>query len=120
MKIKILQKSDSSLLIEWRDEEGLHRGVIPTGLVSGEFVDDAFLSLAIPHGIDWEYLLERVMRPVTPHDLAEALRNHGFWTSEDLRSRPSAVLGVLQEVYGVDFQKLLVVADSYKKDNRGG
>lgn len=113
MNITIINKRNGSALIEWNDEEGKHRGSIPEVLIENNQVEDDYLSMAIPYGIDWEFVLEDSYRTVTASDLAQSLRNHNIWTAEDARRNPGAVQGAILSAYGMTFQTILKAAKDF-------
>lgn len=119
MKVRIVSTHNRSALIEWMDpEEGIKRGIIPEELIMNSEVLEELLFTAIPYGVDWAFALEGVLHEVTPKILAEALYGSGFWTLQDLRQNPNAVIGVILSVCGIDFQTLVIAAE--RQELHGG
>ena len=116
--VKILNSNGRSALIEWLDNDGVMRGIIPQEVIVDDFVNEEHLSLAIPYGIDWAYALENAIPKVTPQEFAAVLHQYNIWTLEDLTSNPARSFTAIQAVYGLDFQTLVKFAKSYK-DNGG-
>lgn len=116
MIVNIVERVGQSLVVQWNDDEGIHRSIIPEELVNGNVVDKKSLSMAIPYGVDWANVFDEIMNEVTPEVVATELRKRGIWTVEDLLSNSQAALGAIQEAYGVDFAKLLRAARKLTKE----
>jgi len=120
MNVTVISTRNMTALVEWYDEEGLHRGYIPQEVIYDNVVDDNILSVAIPYGLDWEYIIGEMLDKVTPHVFSENLRKVGIWTMEDLRSKPSEVFGAIQQTYGLDFSTLVLLTEQYMKEIHNG
>lgn len=118
MKVRVVSIHNRASLIEWTDEEGIHRGTIPEELVVNGAVNNEILTTAIPYGVDWALALEGVLHEITPRTFAKALYGSGFWTLQDLRQNPNAVIGVILSVCGIDFQTLVIAAE--RQELHGG
>jgi hypothetical protein len=119
MIVRVVSTHNRSALIEYLDpEEGIKRGIIPEELIFNNEVTDELLFVAIPYGVDWASALEGVLHEITPRTFADALYGYGFWTLQDLRQNPNAVIGVLLSVCGVDFQTLVIAAE--RQELHGG
>lgn len=116
MIVKIIETINKNILIEWEDDNGLHRGTVPEETLNGNVIDDTMLSLAIPFGVEWEFVLEDFVGEMTPQNLASSLRKAGIWTFEDLRARPQKALQVIQSIYGVDLSSLIRSTRMFVKD----
>jgi len=114
MDVKIVGRENGKVLVEWREDGCLRRGIVPEEVVNGEVIDDELLSLAITYGIDFEFLLEQALDNVTPQAITCRLHNAGIWTYEDMRANPTVVRGVIMAAYGVDFQTLYRIAEENK------
>jgi hypothetical protein len=112
MKINVIKQHNGSSLIEWLDSD-IHRGIVPDTLLNGDQINDEYLSMAIPYGIDWAFALEGVYRTVTINDFVQSLHNHGIWTAEDARRNPNVVQGAILSAYGITFQILMKVAEDF-------
>ena len=111
MKVRIINKEDVHVLVEWYEGTLPMRGSFPSHVVhedGGEYsIPDEALSLAIPYGIDWAFLLEGAVGNVTPELFCECLRKAGMWTPENVMKNPAAVHGALMQAYSVDLQRIL-------------
>lgn len=112
MIVQIIERKQGAALIQWDDEEGLHRGIIPEEVLGedGVTVRDELLSLSIPYGVDWEVHLEGTVGLVTPAIIARNLRNAGIWTAEDALSNPKSLIGAVQKSYAGDLAAIINVA----------
>jgi hypothetical protein len=108
--VKVLQTSGRSVLIEWLDNNGLNRGLIPQEVVDGDFVNEEHITLAVPYGVNWAFALQEVISKVTPDTFAQVLYQHNIWTLQDLTSDPQRAFTAIQAVYGLDYQELVKVA----------
>jgi len=113
MNVKVLSEEHGTSLIEWAEGEMPRRGTIPSGIVIDGAVDDALLSLAIPYGVEWEAIVPDTVLTASTTVLARELRRHGFWTEDDLRAKPQAVITVLQDVLAINYHMLLVHTEAY-------
>lgn len=110
--VKILTKG-TAYLLEWRDEDGLHRGYVPPEVV--EMVDGvatvptAVLMAAAPYGDDLLSFVHEIA-PVTARDVVEALHNAGLWTSRDMLNDAKQVRAVVASLNPVNAQQLLTNA----------
>ena len=102
MKIRVIQRKGHGILVEWRDEEGYHRAVVPAGAVDGDFCDPEQLLMGIPYGEPWAQAVGDLV--ITAADIENELRKHGIWTIEDARKKPNEAAAALLAVHkmGVD------------------
>jgi hypothetical protein len=117
MKVKVITTRYQTALIEWIGDDGIHRGTVPEEVVNDDIVRDDLLSLAIPYGMDWEFMLDGALGNVTPQVIANNLHRVGIWTLQDLRSRPQDAIGAIQAAYHLDFQTLLRLTEQHLRDN---
>lgn len=114
MDVRLLSKQDGTALIELIIDGNIRRGFVPEEVLQDDnTLDDALISLVVPYGLDWEFILENAIGQVTPQRLAAELRRVGLWTLQDLRSNPQAAFGALQAVYGLDLSTLIRTAEDY-------
>lgn len=110
--VRIIGKGAATLL-EWRDEDGLHRGYVPPEVV--EMVDGvatvptAVLMAAAPYGDDLLALVPEIPQ-LTASDVVEALHNAGMWTSRDMLNDAKQVRAVVASLNPVNAQLLLLNA----------
>lgn len=110
MFIKVIDKGYDRALIEWVEGGVPQRGFIPIEMLTGNMIPDNALSLAVPYGVDWAFELQGAIGNVTPDVIAKLLRSTGIWTLQDALKNPNAVLGALQQAYGIDLQVILRLA----------
>lgn len=114
MDVKVLDVQNGTAQIELIIDGDIKRGLVPEEVLQdNNTLDDALVSLVVPYGLDWEYILEDAIGHITPQRLAAELRRVGLWTIQDLRANPQAAFGALQAVYGLDFSALLRSAEDY-------
>jgi len=118
MLVKVIGTKSQSALIEWSRDGELHRGTVPEEVIIDGTVRDDLISIAIPYGLDWGYILQNVMNTVTPQIISNNLHNAGIWTIDDLRRNPMVAVGAIQSAYGLDFSILLRSAETFM--NSGG
>jgi hypothetical protein len=116
MNVKIIASKNQTALVEWEDADGLHRGYIPEEVIYDNVVDDDVLSIVIPYGLEWEYIIGDLLNKVTPREFSKNLRKAGIWSMQDLRSNPSVVFGAIQQTYGLDFSTLVLLTEKYLKE----
>ena len=113
MEVKIIARNGRSSLIEWVDDGKVHRGILPSSSIRGDgFVSKKELKRAAPYGIAWE---EVVRLQATSEELAQALRQRGIWTAQDLQDRPTEAQGAIMATYGIDYQTLMQIANREAK-----
>ena len=117
MKVTIVNDKieNKSLLIQWLDAAGtVHKGYIPDSLVNRDgslsYINDDDLTLVVPYGCDWEYLLQN-MSEVTPELIANNLRKRNIWTASDLRSKPQVAIKAIMDSYGVTLSNLYILLE---------
>lgn len=118
IQVKIIKQdySNHTALVEWLDGEGYHRGTIPEEVIQNSSVVEGVLDMAIPYGINWEYVLDGVIGNVTPQSMAQALYKAGIWTVDDIRTRSEAAQGAIKSAYGADIQVIFRAAFEYAKE----
>lgn len=97
MDLKIIKRVGEAILVEWRDEEGVHRATLPA---DSPMTDP---EQGIPYGRQWEEILS----PTTVERKAQALREAGIWTARDLRQNIQRVRAALQDQVETDLAALL-------------
>ena len=108
MNVRVLGSSEAAALVEWRDEEGLHRSLVPAGLVTAGKCETP--ELGVPYGVPWA---DVVPLQVTPQQLEQVLYSRGLWTAQDvLAATPVTLLGLLQQLYGLDVATLIQAAQA--------
>jgi len=115
MDVKIIKRERQKALIEWKDNGLPKRGTVPEELLNGDTIDDTLVSLAVPYGIDWAFVLEGAIRIINFEDIAASLYKHGIWTLEDIRRNPQAVMGAIQSAYGLDYSSIIRLAEDFQK-----
>lgn len=115
MNVTVVKNVLGTALIEWEDEEGLHRGMIPEETVRDGVVVDELIPLSIPVGVDWEFILADHIGAMTPQRLAKELRKAGIWTFDDLTKNVPKAEEVIRNIYGVDLSVLLRSAKEFVK-----
>lgn len=116
MIVKIIQKQGAAVLVEWQDAVGVHRGVLPAKVVGdGQAVEYGDLMAAMPYGIPWE----RITLPqVTLEQFAQAFREKGIWTEEDLQRKLPLARQAIQEIYGINLSFLLDAIRRVREGNQ--
>lgn len=104
--VAVLDARKEAALVEWQDK-GVHRAYIPVGAIEDGKVDSETLSAGIPYGVPWEKI---PLAQPQPAMFAEALRQAGIWTQQDLYRRPNVAIAALQSVYQVDLGALITFA----------
>lgn len=119
--VRILRKIDKSLLIEYRDDNGdFHRGTVPEEVIVDDKIDTKMVSLVIPFGVDWEYVLQGFVPDFTPAKIAQLMKNNGIWTMDDFYKNPKGVMGAINAAYNLDYGALVAQVNSYRKQEHGG
>jgi hypothetical protein len=77
--VKVIDRRGGSALVEW---EGPRRGYLPADVIEDSAIASHVLAAAIPYGTPWEELAQDVH--ITSQAIADALRNAGIWTVEDM------------------------------------
>jgi hypothetical protein len=117
MKVRVIRRKGHGVLVEWRDEEGYHRAVVPTGAVDGDFCDPQELAMGIPYGEPWAQIMGDLV--ITGERLEDELRKHGIWTIEDARQKPNDVAGALLAVHRMGVDTLIGRAVAAKRAEMG-
>jgi len=115
MIVQIINVEQGRALIQYESDGYLHRGIVPEEIIIDNVVDDTLLSLAIPYGVDWEFVMGS-SRTITWKDIANCLRKAGIWTLVDLRMNPQAVLGAIQTAYRLDAQMMRAYGEQFEKE----
>ena len=96
-------------------EDGLReRAIIPTRALAVDADTDSFrvdarlLAKAARVGVAWEKV---ELQTPSAKAIANALREAGIWTKDDLYRSPNTVIAVLQGLYRADLSALLAFAD---------
>lgn len=114
--LRIIRIVGQAALVEWAEGGRPMRVTVPAELVDDMgTADPADLAQGAPHGLPWESI---GAGRTTPERIADALRNAGIWTVEDLRARPQAAVGALQSAFGIDLAALLGFAAEHDEEKR--
>jgi len=93
--VRVLNKQGASALVEWAEGGRPRCGYIPkTEVLPDSTVPETVLAKAAPHGLAWEDV--PFDHKNIPERLADALRNRGIWTAEDLAHNPQGAIGAIQ------------------------
>lgn len=108
IRVEIIQENRNAALVEWHDDEGVHRGTLPSAALhqqeEGFYAQPEELASAIPYGYPWEVL---ALGEVGAARVAQALRANGIWTTDDARARVAVVRSAIQAAYAKDLETLL-------------
>jgi len=107
--MKVVKVEGEAALVENDGEEGWERRIVPNRILNNGIVEKEEFDRGITYGLPWEDLLTP---QVTPEVIANALRQRGIWTLEDVRRNPGKVLAALQSAYRLDFVAILAAAES--------
>lgn len=101
MIIQVIDGNHKTTLVQWQDNNGLHRCYLPIEVVKADLPLTVLLT-GIPYGVDWEQY------PVilNSDDLAKALRNRGVWTQGDLKDTAN-VKAAIQDALGIQIKTLI-------------
>ncbi len=105
MIVKVIERKGQVVLVEWQDAVGVQRGILPAKVVGdGQNVEYQDLMAAMPYGIPWE----RITLPqITLAQFAQAFREKGIWTEQDLQRKLPLARQAIQEVFGINLSFLL-------------
>jgi len=99
-QITVVKTVGQSALVEWSDGKRLRRAYVPVVELEGDKCKEKVLDAGIEYGAEWEKYLEKIT--VSPSDVADALRNSGFWTPDDIECKPKQAQGVLNNILGLN------------------
>ena len=108
MNVKVITQIDGHTLIEWADETGLNRSVVPANEVQGSTCEHP--EWGVPYGEDWAALLSEL----NVEKLVNEFHRRGIWTADDLQANHKAALGAIHSVAGDLFSSLLGSAKARK------
>lgn len=108
MNVKVITRIDGHALIEWADDAGLNRSIVPVNKVQGSACDHP--EWGVPYGEDWAALLSELNVEL----LVSELHRRGIWTADDLQANHKAALGAIHTVAGDLFNSLLSSAKARK------
>jgi len=96
--VSVIRVENEAVLVEYANEDKrpVRCVISKDDLPDDHYVDDEVLDTGIPYGEDWEEIL-----PVPEFDIekfADALRNNGIWTKEDLLSKVNLVSNIIKNV----------------------
>lgn len=111
-KVKVIQRSAQSALVQWRDGEERYRSFVPLRELKGDQVEAP--ELGISYGEDWAALITAT---VDPKRIDQELKRSGIWTIEDLRARVDVAQGAINRVVSEILNDLLLNA---KATRQGG
>lgn len=115
MIVKLLKQSGQSAVVSfWDNETGMIEAKIislkelPIGLRIGQEADISkdVVTTGTDYGIEWGLLLGE-----TVPFLTDSMRNHGIWTEEDLRKKPSQVIAAVTGSSARIYAELLRLVD---------
>ena len=93
-----IQKSGKSILVEYTVKDVTNRVYIPLEMVKEGKAPLEELQAGVQYGIAWETLK---VNQITPVALAQALRNAGIYTVQDLNQNKVPVLIVIGRLAGL-------------------
>ena len=114
--VLVIAKEGHSALVQWlENDESLRRGFVDIEAIQNGKCDEAALDAAQPYGVPWEEILSD-MEPVTPQIIADSLRTHGIWTSQDIeadmpraiRATTRPLMGLAADLHGKSRDKIAV------------
>lgn len=94
MNSTIIQSQGNVNLIEWRDERGLHRSVVPASIREPKLAD---LEAGVPYGLNFEDL------PLT--GISAYLRERGIWTEKDLQTKLETARAAINDFVTIELLK---------------
>jgi hypothetical protein len=104
MKVKLIKQHGQAAIVEYQNEIGIQRVVVPMGTIVNGEVDDAMLEAGIPYGEPWS---SAIQVHTTPETIETELHRRGIWTIEDARADPLKVREAALAAFGRDIQQLL-------------
>lgn len=108
MRVNVVIRNRGMMVVEWMDDGVLRRGQLPqSDLIGSDEVLDEKLNWAMPWGEPWA---ELVTLEATSSQLEVELHRVGIWTLEDLRAFPEKARTAILATYGIDYHKLLSLA----------
>lgn len=119
MKVKIIARKRSVVIVEWiepeEDSAGTYRrAVLPLcelQAINGHTAEHANPDVGIPYGVPWEeLLLQGGMPEATAHVIANELRRLGIWNLVNLQADAETARAAFQKAYGMDVQRLIAAA----------
>lgn len=96
MRVKVIAQYAGQTLIEWVDEAGLNRSIVPAADVVGGECERP--ERGVPYGEDWAALLISIGLNVDL--LVVEFHRRGIWTFSDLQANHNAALGAILAVAG--------------------
>lgn len=116
-RVTIIRDYDGGMsLVEWLDKDDIQqRSRVKTTLILNRTGNEGEISKpeqGIPYGVDYVHVFSPV---VTSKDICRELRKRGLWTAADLHKHPDLIMGALQSAYGLDFSRVIQVAQEYEK-----
>lgn len=107
-KVEVIQENRNAALVEWHDDNGVHRGTLPSAALlrqeDGAYAQPHELEQAIPHGFPWEVL---ALGQVGAEAVAQNLRAYGIWSLDDARARVAVVRAAITAAYKQDLETVL-------------
>ena len=110
--VRIVKHIGESAVVEWTEKGYLKRVTIPVSKIEADKVAVSILSAGREYGVPWENV---EFQKLVPKNVANTLREEGFWTYDDVPKNPSRVMGIVQKHYQVDVGTLIMFADSSDK-----
>ena len=104
IKHKIIQKNKNAAVVEYQDETGINRGIIPIRAV--DTITEKNIDQAIPYGYPWDELDLKFDATM----FKNAMYNRGIWTAQDALKNPSGVLAAIQTALGATLADVLTAA----------
>jgi hypothetical protein len=112
MKVRVIQRKGQGVLVEWRDQEGYHRTVVPPSALDGDCCEPQELLMGIPYGEPWAEVVGDIV--IAGEQIEDELRKHGIWTTEDARRKPNEVVSALMAIHRTGVDTLIARAEAAK------
>lgn len=103
MIIQVISRKKNMVLVEYTDEAGPHRVILPESEVyeeEGQFHSED-PTLGAPYGVDWETIFADIIGDNLPEVLAAAFRKSGIWTEQDFDSRTGDIPNLFLSTLGI-------------------
>ena len=104
--VKVISKKEKTALVEYFQDDDLHRRYIPANEIGDGNVLDEVLQQGIPYGYPWE----EIELKFDAKKLSYEMHKVGIWTEADALKFSHKVWSALNATYAVDISKILKVA----------
>lgn len=101
MQVRVIKTKAGQSLIEWNEDNNMHRAWVPHEDVKHGEIETP--ERGLPYGDEIE--LTDLPKAAA---IVQALHNAGLWTWEDIRVNPSAVQSAVTQVYDSVISQLLM------------